>query len=135
LGAQIAGLLGRRLTYFLISVGATTLTLVMFNLTAPLQPSFLVIVCVQGFVATLFFGWLPLYLPELFPTRVRAAGSGVAYNSGRFVTAVLVFAASGLVILFQGNYAKVGSVCALVYALGMLAIKWAPETSQKPLED
>ncbi len=134
-GAQIAGLLGRRLTYFLISFGATALTLVMFNLTAPLQPSFLPVVFVQGFVATLFFGWLPLYLPELFPTRVRAGGSGVAYNSGRFVTAVLVFAASGLVLLFEGNYAKVGSVCALVYALGMLAIRWAPDTSKKTLDD
>jgi hypothetical protein len=55
------------------------------------RPSFLPIVFAQGFVATLFFGWLPLYLPELFPTRVRAAGSGIAYNVGRFATAVGVF--------------------------------------------
>ena len=133
-GGQIASYLGRRLTYFLISLGATLLTLTMFNLTAPLQSSFLAIVFSQGFVATLFFGWLPLYLPELFPTRVRATGSGVAYNSGRFVTAMLVFAAAGLVGLFKGDYAKVGSVCALVYALGMIAIRWAPDTTDKDLD-
>jgi MFS transporter, SHS family, sialic acid transporter len=135
MGAQVAGLLGRRLTYFLISLGATASTWWMFNGTAPLQASFLPIVFVQGFVATLFFGWLPLYLPELFPTRVRAAGSGVAYNSGRFVTAVLVFGAASLAVLFEGDYAKVGSVCGAVYALGMIAIRWAPDTTQKRLED
>lgn len=134
-GGQIAGYLGRRIAYFFISLGATVLTLVMFNFTAPLQASFLPIVFVQGLVATLFFGWLPLYLPELFPTRVRATGSGVAYNSGRFATAAGVFAAGSLVAVFQGDFAKVGSVCALVYAFGMLAIWWAPDTSKKSLDD
>ena len=70
--------LGRRLSYCLISLGTTVLTFAMFQLTAPLQPAFLPVVFAQGFVATLFFGWLPLYLPELFPTRVRATGSGLA---------------------------------------------------------
>lgn len=105
-GAQIAGLLGRRLTYFLISFGAAAMTLVMFNFTAPLRSSFLPIVFIQGFIATLFFGWLPLYLPELFPTRIRASGSGLSYNSGRFVTAAMVFAAAGLVVVFKGTMRK-----------------------------
>ncbi|MBL9135116.1 MAG: MFS transporter, partial [Verrucomicrobiales bacterium] len=86
-GAQIAVRLGRRLSYAAISLGATTLTLLMFLGTAPLETAFLPVVFAQGFVATLFFGWLPLYLPELFPTRVRAVGSGIAYNVGRFATA------------------------------------------------
>jgi hypothetical protein len=34
------------------------------------------------------YGWLPLYLPELFPTSVRATGQGVCYNSGRVLAAV-----------------------------------------------
>ena len=91
-GAQIAAWLGRRRAYAVISLGATVLTLTMFLGTAPLRASFLPMVFAQGFVATLFFGWLPLYLPELFPTRVRAAGSGIAYNVGRFATAVGVLA-------------------------------------------
>lgn len=128
-GAQIASLVGRRLAYFLISLGAVTSTLLLFNATAPLQPSFLPTVFTQGFIATLFFGWLPLYLPELFPTHLRASGTGLSYNSGRFLTAILVFAAAGLSVLFKGDFAKVGSLCALVYALGMIAIFWAPDTT------
>jgi len=134
-GAQVAAWLGRRLSYCLISLGTTALTIVMFQLTAPLQSLFLPIVFAQGFVATLFFGWLPLYLPELFPTRVRATGSGLAMNSGRFATAVGVFISGALFAALGGSYPMVGAFGALIYALGMIAIWFAPDTSGKNLEN
>jgi MFS transporter, SHS family, sialic acid transporter len=134
-GAQIAAWLGRRRAYALISAGATALTLLMFLGTAPLQASFLPIVFAQGFVATLFFGWLPLYLPELFPTRVRAAGSGISYNVGRFATAIGVFFAGVLFAAMDGSYSRVGSLCGLIYALGLIVIWWAPDTCKKNLQE
>jgi len=73
-------------------------------------------------VATLFFGWLALYLPELFPVAVRATGSGLAYNSGRFATAIGVMGAGLLFNSLGGDYPSVGAICASVYALGVLAI-------------
>lgn len=133
-GAQIAALLGRRFSYFLISVGSLALTLAMFQLTAPLQPSFFPVVFAQGFVATLFFGWLPLYLPELFPTHVRATGSGISYNVGRFATAAGVLAAGAIFTALDGSYAAVGTAAALIYGLGVFAIWFAPETSKQSLE-
>lgn len=135
LGAQIAAWLGRRRAYALISAGATALTLLMFLGTEPLAKGFLPVVFAQGFVATLFFGWLPLYLPELFPTRVRAAGSGIAYNVGRFATAFGVFAAGSLFLAFGASYAKVGATCGLIYALGMIVIWWAPDTTARRLAE
>jgi len=134
-GAQLAGLLGRRLSYFLISLGSTALTSGLFLFTAPLEAAFLPTVFAQGFIATLFFGWLPLYLPELFPTKVRATGSGIAYNTGRFATAGGVFVAGMLVVWFGGDIAKVGAAMSLIYSLGMLVIWFAPETSNKDLPD
>jgi SHS family sialic acid transporter-like MFS transporter len=125
-GAQLASLLGRRLSYLLISLGSTLLTVAMFQLTAPLEPAFHPIVFAQGFVATLFFGWLAVFLPEMFPTRVRATGSGLAYNSGRFATAAGVLAAGGLFALLGGDYPRVGAICSLVYLLGVVAIGFAP---------
>ena len=133
-GAQIAAWLGRRRAYAMISAGATVLTLLMFLGTAPLRPSFLPLVFAQGFVATLFFGWLPLYLPELFPTRVRAAGSGMAYNVGRFATALGVLAAGGLFAAMGGSYPKVGATCGLIYLLGLIVIWWAPDTTDEKLD-
>lgn len=127
-GAQLVNLLGRRTSYALISLGALTLTWTMFLLTAPLRPEFQAIVFAQGLVSTLFFGWLALYLPELFPTQVRATGSGLAYNSGRFGTAAGVLLAGFLFAALGGDYAKVGAICALVYALGLVVIWFAPNT-------
>ncbi len=133
LGAPFAAKVGRRLSYFLISFGATTLTIAMFQLTAPLTPSFLPVVMAQGLVATLFFGWLPLYLPELFPIHIRATGAGLSMNIGRFVTAGGVFVLGEVFDLFGNSYPAIGSACALIYALGMIVIFWAPNTAQKGL--
>lgn len=133
-GAQIAAWLGRRRAYAIISAGATALTSLMFLGTAPLQATFLPIVFAQGFVATLFFGWLPLYLPELFPTRVRAAGSGIAYNVGRFATAIGVLMAGALFAAMGGSYPRVGATCGLIYLFGLFVIGWAPDTTDRKLE-
>ena len=129
LGAPLSSRLGKRVSYFLISVSATAMTWAMFRLTEPFAPNFLRIVFVQGFIATLFFGWLPLYLPELFPIRIRATGTGVAMNIGRFVTAGGVLAAGSLVAFFDGDFSAVGAACAMIYALGMVVAFWIPKTA------
>ncbi len=133
-GAQLANWLGRRRSYFLISLSATALTIVMFQWTAPLQPSFHPVVFAQGLAATLFFGWLAVYLPELFPTSVRATGSGLAFNSGRFATAAGVLIAGWLFTALSGDYPRVGTICAMIYGLGMIAIWFAPDRSQASLQ-
>ena len=134
-GAHLANLLGRRLTYALISFGSVTMTCGIFVWSHPTSGAFLPLVFVQGFITTLFFGWLPLYLPELFPTRVRASGAGMAYNAGRFISAACVLMAGAFMAWSGGDYAKVGTITGLVYALGLVVIWWAPETKGKPLED
>ena len=77
-------------------------------------------------------------LPSVFPVEVRAAGSGLAYNAGRFVTAVGVLAAGRLFTALGGDYVRVGSLCSLVYALGIAAIWLTPDTREtrgfNPLE-
>jgi MFS family permease len=133
-GAPLASWLGRRVSYFLISLATALLTCGLFMLTTPLQSIFLPWVFVQGIVATLFFGWLPLCLPELFPTRVRAAGAGVTYNTGRFLTAAGSLAAGALIASFHGDYAKVGALTSLVYALGMIVIWWMPIMPRNSLD-
>jgi MFS family permease len=132
-GGWLASVFGRRTTYFVVSLVTLVLNLSIYRLLRPGDATFLPAVFLVGLVATVFFGWLPLYLPELFPTRVRATGSGVTYNFGRFASAVGVLGAGGLMILFQGDYARVGEVTACVYGLGMVAILFAPDTSKTAL--
>lgn len=125
-GAQLASLLGRKLSYFLISLATFAITWSMFQLTKPLESSFHPIVFAQGLVGTLFFGWLALSLPELFPTHLRASGSGLCYNSGRFATAGGVLLAGIIFTALGGNYSRVGAICASIYALGIVVIWFAP---------
>lgn len=135
LGGWFASRCGRRAAYFLISLLALGSSAYIFNFLTPLDDSFLSWVFVQGFVGTLYFGWLPLYLPELFPTDVRAAGTGVSFNWGRVLTALGVLAAGHLIRTFGGDYARVGQVTCLVYAVGLLIVAFAPDTSRKRLEE
>ena len=44
---------------------------------------FLWSVFVAGGITAAFYGWFPLYLPELFPTSIRATSQGFAFNFGR----------------------------------------------------
>jgi MFS family permease len=129
LGGFLAGLCGRRTAYFLISAVSLGSSLYLFHSLTPLDDSFLTWVFVQGFFGTIYFGWLPLYLPELFPTKVRATGTGVTFNWGRILTAGGVLLAGQLLLAFHGSYPKVGQATCLIYALGMIAICFAPDTT------
>ena len=52
---------------------------------------------------------------------MRSTGVGVGFNFGRILTAVTIFATGALIDLFAGDYARIGRVTSLVFAVGMLA--------------
>ena len=81
LGGIIASVLGRRVSYFLISLGALAASTYIFSQLDPLHPQFQIFAFVLGFIGITYFGWLPLFLPELFPTRVRSTGTGISFNT------------------------------------------------------
>jgi MFS family permease len=135
LGGWIASLLGRRFTYFLISLASFATSSFIYSFLTPADPWFSTFAFLLGFVGVTYFGWLPLYLPELFPTRVRATGTGVTFNSGRILAAVSVLGAGVLAGWFHGDYARVGTFTGFVYVAGMVAICFAPDTSKHRLED
>ncbi len=81
------------------------------------------------------FGWLPQYLAELFPTRVRATGQGVAYNSGRIIAAVGSWQMGGMMDFAGVSYPKAGAAVVFVYILVMIAVWLAPGTKDRPLPE
>jgi MFS family permease len=135
IGGWLANLCGRRLTYFLISVSSLALGEYICLALTPQDALFPASVFVLGVVSTLFFGWLPLYLPELFPTSARATGSGVSFNFGRILTALGVLAAGAITTWLNEDYGQAGSITMLVYALGMVVILFAPDTTKEKLKD
>lgn len=136
LGGWLADVFGRRPTYFVVSLGSLLLSGAIFWGLSPADGlTFLLTVFVLRLVSTVYFGWLPLYLPELFPTRVRSTGAGVTFNFGRILTAAGVLGTGALVAYFDGDYAKTGRITHLVFALGMVIILFAPDTSGRYLDD
>ena len=140
LGALLAQRAGRRITYFLLCFGSFCVTAYLFR--GPLMPGaavdwrFFALVFLVGALTASFYGWLPLYLPELFPTRIRATGQGFSYNAGRIIAAGGALSTSFLMTsVFYGSFAQAGATITLIYLLGMLAIWLAPETGGRPLPE
>ncbi len=52
---------------------------------------------------------------------------------GLFATAGGVLAAGGLFSWFGGDYSAIGAACSLIYALGVFAILWAPNTRERAI--
>jgi MFS transporter, SHS family, sialic acid transporter len=134
-GAWIGHRAGRRPAYFLLCLGSLLACGSLFRFVHDYGALFLVLVFLVGLTTASFYGWLPLYLPELFPTRVRATGQGVCYNSGRILAAVGALEMGQLVKFYGGSYARAGATVTLIYLLGFLLIWLAPETKGKPLPD
>ncbi|MFO0872154.1 MAG: MFS transporter [Pirellulales bacterium] len=130
LGGWVSARLGRRSSYFLYSLASLGIGQHLYRDLDPTHPQFAIWVFLLGSTTGFYFGWLPLCLPEMFPTSVRSTGAGVTFNAGRIATALGVLGAGYLSGLpyFGGDYGKVGSVTSLVFALGMVAIWLLPRT-------
>jgi MFS family permease len=102
-----------------------------------------------GFATLSVFGGYAVYFPELFPTRLRATGTGICYNVGRILSAVIIFIGAPMQKAVQGAVEKhadtlskigvtspfraVAIIMCSIYVVGLIALIWAPETKGKPL--
>jgi MFS family permease len=134
--ALAGGWLGRRITYFLLCLGSLASSLILYQLNTSYTGWFLACVFMAGGLTASFYGWLPLYLPELFPTKVRATGQGFSFNFGRVIAAIGALQGSYLIKNhFEGDYATVCSIMSLIYLVGLGFIWLAPETKGQPLPE
>src|SRR5215475_566374 len=93
---------GRRLTYSFFCATSLGSVFLLYRANSDYSPFFLFTTFLGGFCTASFYGWLPLYLPELFRTRVRATGQGFGFNFGRVIAAVGVLQLAGLMAAFGG---------------------------------
>jgi len=134
IGAAFAGWAGRRIAYVLLCLTSLASVLWFYRGHTEFGTAFLAAVFAAGFFSAAFYGWLPLYLPELFPTRVRATGQGFSFNFGRILAAVGVLQVPVL-MGSPPNYPQACSSLAFIYLLGVVVIWLAPETRGKPLPE
>jgi MFS family permease len=129
----LAERLGRRPVFALMCLGSLIMLPVTFLVPRD-YPQLLLLLPVLGFFNNGIFSGFPIYLPELYPTRLRATGAGFCFNAGRVLASAGPLVTGSLVAMF-GTVGRAVSAIALIYVVGLLVLLVAPETRGRPLPD
>jgi MFS family permease len=142
--AKFAHNYGRKKVFATAAVCAYISTVIAFKCLTHLWQIF-VLVPVMGFFQLALFAGFAIYLPELFPMRLRSTGTSFCYNVGRFVAAsgpftlgqLQLFLAQGAVSTEAKMNAFRNAACwvSSIYLLALLALPFLPETKGQPLPE
>ncbi len=128
----LAERIGRRMAFLAMLAGCAVALPATF-LAGWSYAAMLFVLPALGFFTNGIFSGFPVYLPELFPTRIRATGAGFCFNAGRVLAAGGPFI-TGLLIVQLGTYARALSSIAVIYICGMGVLLFARETRGRALE-
>jgi MFS family permease len=78
------------------------------------------------------YTWMSAWLPELYPTRVRATALAFAFNAPRFIAFLGPLVAGAMIVQF-GGFGQAAMALAMIYVLALAAVPFLPETRGKPL--
>ena len=97
--------------------------------------SLLLVVCAVNAMFSLGqYTWCSMWLPEAFPTRIRATAVSFCFNAPRFV-AFLGPLFAGTLITYFGDYGPAAVLVSVIYLLGMAAAPFFPETRGRALPE
>ncbi len=140
---RLAETVGRKRAFaiaFLLAMFATIGYYQMFNGKSDIWMS-----GVMGACQLALFAGFAIYLPELFPTRLRSTGTSFCYNVGRFLAASGPYTLGKLQAhLKEGALTPEAKIEAFrnaatymsgIFLLGLVALIFLPETKGKPLPE
>jgi MFS family permease len=128
----VADWLGRRLYLVILFPAALAITWTTYLWTGGLY-IFTLIAFLNG-VITLGYGfsWMAIYPVELFTASVRSTAASVVFNGARLIAWVFPVIAGTLVAKF-GGITHAALIIGSIYAIGLFAPWYLPETIGKPL--
>ena len=124
---------GRRAAFALMCVGSLILLPLTF-LTPRSYTQVMLLLPLLGYFNNGIFSGFPLYLPELYPTRIRATGAGFCFNVGRVLASTGPFL-TGFLVTVLGSFGRAASAIALVYIVGLAILPFMRETKGQPLPE
>jgi MFS family permease len=127
----LADLVGRKAATMVFYLACLILTPVVYLWVQDIHV-LLFWVAVFGFFTLGIWAWAPIWLPELFPTRVRSTAIGFIFNAPRFIACIGPFIA-GTLIVALGGYGPAATIIGSFFIVGFLVAPFLPETNGRPL--
>jgi MFS family permease len=137
---KVASRLGRRPAFAIgFSLALVVTVLVYWKMDSPRDGLWMLPLMTSCQLAV--FAGFAIYLPELFPSRLRSTGTSFCYNLGRFAAAGGSFFSATLATKAYGQFGSplmerysAMTMCA-IFLIGILILPFAPETKGKPLPE
>src|SRR5262249_42052201 len=92
----------------------------------------------MGFGQLAVYAVYGIYLPELFPTRLRSTGTSFCYNGARILAATAPITISRITASLGGDieaFRSAGQWASLLLLTGLFAVPFLPETRDRPLPE
>jgi MFS family permease len=128
----IADLIGRRPTVAFYNVGTLVLGLILFLAVSTMAP-YPYLLLIYGFFVLGVFSGHAVYIPELFPTHVRATAVSFCNGGARVITSFGPLVAGLLAAPFGGNFNKPAALMTCFALLSIYAMYLGRETRADPL--
>jgi hypothetical protein len=95
----------------------------------------LAILPVFGFFTLGLHAGFAIYFPELFPGHLRATGTGICFNGGRLLAAPILWFSGEIKALPGIDLRAAVTALSLLFLVGLVALRFLPETKGQPLPD
>jgi MFS family permease len=129
----ISDAIGRRLTIMFYSAGTIAAGLVLYLALPSYQPWYPIVLPIFGFFVFGVFSGYAIYLPEMFPTQVRATAVGFCTGTARVITSFGPLVAGILVGAFGGSFNRVTAFMTCFAVLSIVAMLLGRETKGRLL--
>jgi MFS family permease len=130
--SYVAQRFGRRHAFLVSLIACVVVVPATFHFTNSFLTA-IVLFPIMGFCLLTIFGGYAIYFPELFPTRLRATGTGFCYNVSRYLAAAAPFFFGQLSATYGIQMAAL--FVSSFFILGMMVLPFAPETKGKALPE
>jgi len=140
----VTQIIGRKKAFWLAFVAALIATnayFQMFNSAKHIWMS-----SIMGFFQMALFAGFAIYLPELFPLRLRSTGVSFCYNVGRYVASTGPLTLGVLQLQLASKFKDMPdkkidafrdacSYMSVIFVLGFIVVFFLPETKDRPLPE